>query len=199
MAKKANAHKQISKMMDEHNPYRDQQQVAKGLTRKWKKTGLLDGIDNEYERSGMAVLLENQARQLIDEASKTGTSANSEEWSGVALPLVRKVFGEIAAKDFVSVALFHCLPIRPPAYVEPDTVHPELEFWIVEASLSPTSPPTSPFVPVTVPEVYANEIVEERLFPTRPPVFSSPVILQSNNMRSSISQSLIKPKSPTYF
>ena len=103
MAKKANAHKQISKMMDEHNPYRDQQQVAKGLTRKWKKTGLLDGIDNEYERSGMAVLLENQARQLIDEASKTGTSANSEEWSGVALPLVRKVFGEIAAKDFVSV------------------------------------------------------------------------------------------------
>ena len=103
MAKKANAHKQISKMMDEHNPYRDQQQVAKGLTRKWKKTGLLDGIDNEYETSGMAVLLENQARQLIDEASKTGTSANSEEWSGVALPLVRKVFGEIAAKDFVSV------------------------------------------------------------------------------------------------
>ncbi len=103
MAKKANAHKQISKMMDEHNPYRDQQQVAKGLTRKWKKTGLLDGIENEYETAGMAVLLENQARQLIDEASKTGTSANSEEWSGVALPLVRKVFGEIAAKDFVSV------------------------------------------------------------------------------------------------
>ena len=103
MAKSKNAHKQISKMMDEHNPYRDQQQVAKGLERKWTKTGLLDGIDNEYEKSGMAVLLENQARQLIDEASKTGTSANSEEWSGVALPLVRKVFGEIAAKDFVSV------------------------------------------------------------------------------------------------
>ena len=98
-----NAHKQISKMMDEHNPYRDQQQVAKGLQNKWTKTGLLDGIDNEYEKSGMAVLLENQARQLIDEASKTGTAANSEEWSGVALPLVRKVFGEIAAKDFVSV------------------------------------------------------------------------------------------------
>ena len=103
MAKKANAHNAISKMMDEYNPYRDQLEVAKGLKRKWKKTGLLDGIDNEYEASGMAVLLENQARQLIDEASKTGTSANSEEWSGVALPLVRKVFGEIAAKDFVSV------------------------------------------------------------------------------------------------
>jgi len=51
----------------------------------------------------MAVLLENQARQLIDEASRTGTSANSEEWSGVALPLVRRIFGELAAQEFVSV------------------------------------------------------------------------------------------------
>ncbi len=30
-------------------------------------------------------------------------TANKEQWSGVALPLVRRVFGEIAAKDFVSV------------------------------------------------------------------------------------------------
>jgi hypothetical protein len=51
----------------------------------------------------MAVLLENQARQLIDEASKTGTASNSEEWSGVALPLVRRIFGELAAQEFVSV------------------------------------------------------------------------------------------------
>jgi len=51
----------------------------------------------------MAVLLENQAKQLLDEATQTGTSAGSEEWSGVALPLVRRIFGEIAAKEFVSV------------------------------------------------------------------------------------------------
>ena len=51
----------------------------------------------------MAILLENQAKQLIDEASRTGTASNSEEWSGVALPLVRRVFAEIAAKEFVSV------------------------------------------------------------------------------------------------
>jgi len=40
---------------------------------------------------------------LIDESSKTGTASNSEEWSGVALPLVRRIFGELAAQDFVSV------------------------------------------------------------------------------------------------
>ena len=70
---------------------------------KWEPTGLLEGISDEQKVSGMAVLLENQARQLIDESSHTGTSANSEEWSGVALPLVRKIFGELAAQEFVSV------------------------------------------------------------------------------------------------
>mgnify|MGYP001094688840 FL=1 len=83
--------------------HKKQLDEARALTSKWENTGLLEGIGNEYEKSGMAVLLENQARQLIDENSKTGTASNSEEWSGVALPLVRRIFGEIAAKDFVSV------------------------------------------------------------------------------------------------
>ena len=51
----------------------------------------------------MAVLLENQATQLIKEASQTGTGGSKEEWSGVALPLVRRIFGELAAQEFVSV------------------------------------------------------------------------------------------------
>jgi hypothetical protein len=51
----------------------------------------------------MAVLLENQATQLIKEASGTGTGGNKEEWSGVALPLVRRIFGELSAQEFVSV------------------------------------------------------------------------------------------------
>ena len=77
--------------------------VTGGLVKKWERTGLLEGMTHEYEKSGMAVLLENQAKQLVSEANQTGTSANSEEWSGVALPLVRRIFAEIAAKDFVSV------------------------------------------------------------------------------------------------
>ena len=81
----------------------NQNAAAIQLEKKWEKTGLLEGLNNEVERKGMAVLLENQAKQLVTEASATGTSANSEEWSGVALPLVRRIFAEIAAKDFVSV------------------------------------------------------------------------------------------------
>ena len=75
----------------------------RGTVKKWEKTGLLDGIKTDYEKNSIAVLLENQAKQLIEESSRTGTAAGSEEWAGVALPLVRRIFSEIAAKDFVSV------------------------------------------------------------------------------------------------
>ena len=93
----------VEKLMDGYNPYRQRQEETRGLIKKWEPTGLLEGISEEQKVSGMAVLLENQARQLIDESSHTGTSSNSEEWSGVALPLVRKIFGELAAQEFVSV------------------------------------------------------------------------------------------------
>lgn len=80
-----------------------QRNAAKALTSKWEKTGLLEGLRGETERAGMAQLLENQARQLVKEASSTGVAAGSEEWAGVALPLVRRIFAEFAAKEFVSV------------------------------------------------------------------------------------------------
>ncbi len=85
------------------NPQARLMQETRGLVTKWDKTGLLDGIKSDIEKSNMSVLLENQAKQLIEEATATGTSANSEQWAGVALPLVRRVFAEFAAKEFVSV------------------------------------------------------------------------------------------------
>lgn len=94
----------INKLITESSaPYEALKHEAKKYVNKWAKTGLLEGLKGESEVGGMAVLLEMQARQLVTENSKTGTSANSEQWSGVALPLVRKVFGEISAKEFVSV------------------------------------------------------------------------------------------------
>jgi len=94
----------LSKLLSESSTPMDALlQQSRGLAKKWQKTGLLEGLRTETEKGNMAVLLENQARQLVSENSKTGTNANSEQWNGVALPLVRKVFGEIAAKEFVSV------------------------------------------------------------------------------------------------
>jgi len=84
------------------NPMSRLLEETRGLQGKWEKTGLLEGLGG-VEKAQMSVLLENQAQQLIKEATSTGTSANSEQWAGVALPLVRRVFAEIAAKEFVSV------------------------------------------------------------------------------------------------
>ena len=93
----------IKKLMTGANPQSIMLEQTRGLKSKWEKTGLLEGAGTETSKHGMAVMLENQAKQLLDEATRTGTSAGSEEWAGVALPLVRRIFGSIAAKEFVSV------------------------------------------------------------------------------------------------
>jgi hypothetical protein len=80
-------------------------QQTRGLAAKWERSGLLEGL-NGYDKQGMSVMLENQANQLINESSTTnpaGSGSPGENWAGVALPLVRKVFGSIASKNFVSV------------------------------------------------------------------------------------------------
>ena len=92
----------LSKLTEGRNPQQVMLAETRELKGKWEQTGLLEGL-GEREQSQVSVLLENQAKQLLDEATSTGTSANSEEWSGVALPLVRRIFGEIASKEFVSV------------------------------------------------------------------------------------------------
>ena len=58
------------------SPYRKQQDESKALVNKWDKTGLLDGLNEEFQKNGMAVMLENQARQLIQENSATGGTSN---------------------------------------------------------------------------------------------------------------------------
>lgn len=76
---------------------------SRKLAGKWEKSGLLEGLKS-YDKQAMAVMLENQASQLLQENSYTNQAGTSgEQWAGVALPLVRKVFGSIAAKNFVSV------------------------------------------------------------------------------------------------
>ena len=94
----------ISKLLQEsRTPLEQMNAYSRTLGPKWEKTGLLEGLDDR-NRGSVAVLLENQARQLLKESSYTNSAGSSgEQWSGVALPLVRKVFAEIAAKEFVSV------------------------------------------------------------------------------------------------
>jgi len=101
----------LNSLLESANPYKNMQSDAQKLVIKWSKSGLLEGLEGQ-DKNNMAVLLENQAKQLVMEQSSAGGGTTSgatftpgagEQWAGVALPLVRKVFGQIAAKEFVSV------------------------------------------------------------------------------------------------
>ena len=100
----------IQNLLESANPWKSLQSDAGKLASKWAKTGLLEGL-SDVHKNNMSILLENQAKQLVVETSATGagtgagafTVGQSENWAGIALPLVRKVFGQIAAKEFVSV------------------------------------------------------------------------------------------------
>jgi hypothetical protein len=100
----------VQQLLESSNQYKVVMDDAKKLSGKWAKSGLLEGIKVENDKTIMATLLENQAKQLVTEGnvsggtnSQSGAGYNAENWAGVALPLVRRVFGDIAAKEFVSV------------------------------------------------------------------------------------------------
>ncbi len=101
----------LQTLLESANPYHSVQSDAARLSSKWEKTGLLEGLKGSH-KNNMGIILENQAKQLVVESSQTGggtasqgnfTAGVGEQWAGVALPLVRKVFGQIAAQEFVSV------------------------------------------------------------------------------------------------
>ena len=91
------------------NGWKNLQSDAAKMASKWGKTGLLEGLNGEIDKNNMAMILENQAKQLVVEASATNQGGGTfnvgqgEQWAGVALPLVRKVFGSLSTKEFMSV------------------------------------------------------------------------------------------------
>ena len=58
------------------------------LLEKWERTGLLEGLGNDNAKNGMARLLENQAAQLLKEASSMA-GGDVQGFASVAFPLVR--------------------------------------------------------------------------------------------------------------
>ncbi len=100
---------EINNLLESSNQYKSVQADAAKLSQKWAQSGLLEGIKDERVAGNMAMILENQAKQIVAEANNTNVGGGSfsagagEQWAGVALPLVRKVFAQIVAQDFVSV------------------------------------------------------------------------------------------------
>ena len=100
---------ELNQLLESSNTYKSMQADSIKLAEKWSASGLLEGISDERVKNNMAVILENQAKQVVAEANTTNVGGGSfsagagEQWAGVVLPLVRKVFAQIVAQDFVSV------------------------------------------------------------------------------------------------
>tara|TARA_Y100001937_G_scaffold126680_1_gene196587 strand:- start:12143 stop:13876 length:1734 start_codon:yes stop_codon:yes gene_type:complete len=81
---------------------RDMKAEGHALLNKWEATGLLEGLDTQHDKATMSRLLENQAKELLREAS-TMEAGNVEGFASVAFPIVRRVFAGLIANDLVSV------------------------------------------------------------------------------------------------
>ena len=81
---------------------RDLAKEGAALMNKWERTGLLEGLNSEQSKNNMASLLENQAKELLREASLMN-AGDVEGFAAVAFPIVRRVFGSLIANDLVSV------------------------------------------------------------------------------------------------
>jgi hypothetical protein len=81
---------------------RDLAKEGAALLDKWSQTGLLEGLQTDQDRANMARLLENQAKELLREASSMA-GGDVEGFAAVAFPIVRRVFAGLIANDLVSV------------------------------------------------------------------------------------------------
>jgi len=72
----------VNNLLEGSSPYQVLSEQSAKLAGKWEKSGLLEGIDSSTEKNNMSMLLENQAKQLVNEANSTGTGASFTAGSG---------------------------------------------------------------------------------------------------------------------
>jgi hypothetical protein len=79
------------------------------LIEKWSRTGLLRGL-KATNRENMALMLENQAAQLLRERNSIstgggglGSNSTLRGFTNIAFPIVRRVFGGLVANELVSI------------------------------------------------------------------------------------------------
>ena len=78
---------------------RDLLKESARIHNKWKKTGLLEGLDGR-KAVNIAILMENQLKTLLKE---TSTTSDIIGFQNVAFPIVRRVFAGLIANELVSV------------------------------------------------------------------------------------------------
>src|SRR3990167_2430282 len=92
----------ILQKLTEGSTFHNRRKEGAALRTKWEETGLLEGLKSDRDRDNMSLMLENQALELLREASSMA-AGDVEGFASVAFPLVRRVFGGLIANEFVSI------------------------------------------------------------------------------------------------
>lgn len=96
----------IKSAIDQNPYYGTRLEQAERIAKKWQKLGLMEGLDKPKDtllRTNTALMLENEAKQIIREANYTSTTQYHEQWVGIAMPLIRRFMFKLASKDFVTI------------------------------------------------------------------------------------------------
>lgn len=101
--------RKIGQLLESARTIEGRTSVMEKLVQKWEPWGLLEGCNaTSYDKAQMALLLDNQLKQVVVEgtiATNNGgasfATGAGEQWAGIVLPMARKIFGDITSKEFL--------------------------------------------------------------------------------------------------
>ena len=107
----------------------EQKRIRQQINERWSALGMVDGLKGVV-RENIATLYENEAKQLLKEAT---ASDNSGSFETVVFPIIRRVFSKLLANDIVSVQAMN-LPIGKLFFMLPVTSEREWDERYLDAN-----------------------------------------------------------------
>lgn len=101
----------------------EQKKIRKAINERWEALGMVDGLKGVVKEN-IATLYENEAVQLLKEAT---ASDNSGSFETVVFPIIRRVFSKLLANDIVSVQAMN-LPVGRLYFMLPVTSEREWDY-----------------------------------------------------------------------
>lgn len=91
----------LLKVLQENMKVVDRNKENNALVKKWKQTGLLEGL-SKWDRLQFSVMFENTAKEILSEIT-TMAGGSIEGYSTTLFPIIRKSYGKAIARKLVSM------------------------------------------------------------------------------------------------
>lgn len=115
-----------------------QKKIREDVQNRWEQLGFVEGLEGNIKEN-IAMLYENEAKHLINEAT---ASDNSGSFETVVFPIIRRVFSKLLANDIVSVQAMN-LPVGKLFFILPVTSERTLDEGFLDENGLPVSGKTA--------------------------------------------------------